>query len=127
MAQDQVRDFSGGINQSGVRAFNERLLLSILQRSDGLSSGDLARRTGLSPQTTSVILRKLEQDGLLVRGDRVKGKVGKPSQPFTLNPDGAFAVGLKLGRRSPPWGAVLRACLPVRPGRSPRARIRKRK
>ncbi|MEL7091731.1 MAG: ROK family transcriptional regulator [Pseudomonadota bacterium] len=100
MAQDQVRDFSGGINQSGVRAFNERLLLSILQRSDGLSSGDLARRTGLSPQTTSVILRKMEQDGLLVRGDRVKGKVGKPSQPFTLNPDGAFAVGLKLGRRS---------------------------
>ncbi|MEL7165842.1 MAG: ROK family transcriptional regulator [Pseudomonadota bacterium] len=100
MAQDQVRDFSGGINQSGVRAFNERLLLSILQRSDGLSSGELARRTGLSPQTTSVILRKMEQDGLLVRGDPVKGKVGKPSQPFTLNPDGAFAVGLKLGRRS---------------------------
>lgn len=96
----QVRDFSGGINQTGVRAFNERLLLSILQRSDGLSSGELARRTGLSPQTTSVILRKMAQDGLLLRGDPVKGKVGKPSQPFVLNPDGAFAMGLKLGRRS---------------------------
>ncbi|MEM6760677.1 MAG: ROK family transcriptional regulator [Pseudomonadota bacterium] len=100
MTLDHVRDFSGGINQSGVRAFNERLLLSILQRSDGLSSGELARRTGLSPQTTSVILRKMAQDGLLLRGAPVKGKVGKPSQPFTLNPDGAFAAGLKLGRRS---------------------------
>ncbi|MEO0745629.1 MAG: ROK family transcriptional regulator [Pseudomonadota bacterium] len=100
MTLDHVRSLSGGINQMGVRAYNERLLLSVLQRNGGLSGGDLARRTGLSPQTTSVILRKLEQDGLLRRGDPVKGKVGKPSVPFALHPDGAFSLGLKLGRRS---------------------------
>ena len=100
MTLDHVRSLSGGINQMGVRAYNERLLLSVMQRNGGLSGGDLARRTGLSPQTTSVILRKLEQDGLLRRGDPVKGKVGKPSVPFALHPDGAFSLGLKLGRRS---------------------------
>ena len=100
MTLDHVRSLSGGINQMGVRAYNERLLLSVMQRNGGLSGGDLARRTGLSPQTTSVILRKLEQDGLLHRGDPVKGKVGKPSVPFALHPDGAFSLGLKLGRRS---------------------------
>lgn len=95
-----VRRLSGGINQTGVRAYNERLLLSILQRNGGLPGSDLARRTGLSPQTASVILRKLEQDGLLTKGDPVKGKVGKPSVPFLLNANGVFSLGLKVGRRS---------------------------
>lgn len=100
MTLDHVRTLSGGINQTGVRAYNERLILSILQRNGGLPGRDLARRTGLSPQTASVILRKLEQDGLLLKGDPVKGKVGKPSVPYMLNPDGVFSVGLKIGRRS---------------------------
>lgn len=100
MTLDHVRSLSGGINQTGVRAYNERLLLSILQRNGALPGSDLARRTGLSPQTASVILRKLEQDGLLCKGVSVKGKVGKPSVPFALNPDGVFSIGLKVGRRS---------------------------
>ena len=61
---------------------------------------DMARRAGLSPQTVSVILRKLEKDGLLRRGDPIRGKVGKPSIPMELNPDGTFALGLKVGRRT---------------------------
>jgi len=100
MTLEHVRSLSGGINQTGVRAYNERLLLSILQRNGALPGSDLARRTGLSPQTASVILRKLEQDGLLTKGDPIKGKVGKPSMPFALNPDGVFSLGLKVGRRS---------------------------
>lgn len=100
MTLDHVRTLSGGINQTGVRAYNERLILSILQRNGGLPGSDLARRTGLSPQTASVILRKLEQDGLLLKGKPVKGKVGKPSVPYVLNPDGVFSFGLKIGRRS---------------------------
>lgn len=100
MTLDHVRSLSGGINQTGVRAYNERLLMSVLQRNGALPGSDLARRTGLSPQTASVILRKLEQDGLLSKGDPVKGKVGKPTVPFSLNPDGVFSIGLKVGRRS---------------------------
>jgi predicted NBD/HSP70 family sugar kinase len=100
MTLDHVRSLSGGINQTGVRAYNEKLMLSILQRNGALPGSDLARRTGLSPQTASVILRKLEQDGLLTKGDPVKGKVGKPSMPYALNPDGVFSLGLKVWRRS---------------------------
>jgi predicted NBD/HSP70 family sugar kinase len=102
MTLEHVRSLSSGINQTGVRAYNERLLLSVLQRNGALPGSDLARRTGLSPQTTSVILRKLAQDGLLRRGDPVKGrgKVGKPSVPFDIHPDGVFSMGLKIGRRS---------------------------
>ena len=96
----KVRSLSGGVNQSGLRHFNERLILSIIQRYGETPGSEIARLTGLSPQTVSVIIRKLENDGLVMRGDPVKGKVGKPSTPMALAPDGAFSIGLKIGRRT---------------------------
>jgi predicted NBD/HSP70 family sugar kinase len=96
----KIRTASSGVNQSGVRDHNERLLLSILQRTGGMAGIDLARQTGLSPQTVSVIFRKLEKDGFLQRGEPVRGKVGKPSIPMELAHDGVLSLGLKIGRRS---------------------------
>ncbi|MGB5557616.1 MAG: ROK family transcriptional regulator [Paracoccaceae bacterium] len=96
----KVRSLSGGVNQRGVRDFNERLLLSMIQRYGAKPGSELAKLAGLSPQTVSVILRKLEKDGLVVKGDPVRGKVGKPSTPMALAPDGVFSIGLKIGRRS---------------------------
>lgn len=96
----KIRPLNVGVNQSGVRDHNERLLLSMLLR-DGAKAGiDMARRAGLSPQTVSVILRKLENDGLLVRGEPIRGKVGKPSIPMKIKPDGVLSLGFKIGRRS---------------------------
>ena len=68
----------GGANQLRVRAYNERLVLSLVRRNAGLSKADIARLSGLSAQTVSVIMRALEKDGLLMRGTPVRGKVGKP-------------------------------------------------
>lgn len=89
-----------GSNQSGVRAFNERLVLTLLRTGGPQAKAVIARNTGLSPQTVSVIMRQLEADGLLLREDPLRGKVGQPSVPMRLNPDGALFFGLKIGRRS---------------------------
>jgi predicted NBD/HSP70 family sugar kinase len=89
-----------GTNQSGMRDYNERLVLSLVRQYGALAKSDIARMTGLSAQTTSVIMRALEQDGLLLRGEPVRGRIGQPSVPMSLNPDGAFFLGLKIGRRS---------------------------
>ncbi|ETX27959.1 ROK family transcriptional regulator [Roseivivax isoporae] len=89
-----------GSNQSGMRAHNERLVLSLVRRHGGLAKADIARATGLSAQTVSVIMRALEADGLLVKGAPVRGRVGQPSVPMRLAADGAFFFGLKVGRRS---------------------------
>lgn len=96
----KIRSLSGGVNQSGLRDYNERLLLSMLLRSGPMPGSDLARHAGLSPQTVSVIMRKLENDGLLERGAPQRGRVGKPSVPMGLAPNGVFSFGLKIGRRS---------------------------
>lgn len=89
-----------GSNQSGMRAHNERLVLSILRQQGALAKSDLARITGLSVQTVSVIMRGLEQDGLLLRGEPIRGRIGQPSVPMSLDAEGAFFLGLKIGRRS---------------------------
>lgn len=95
-----IKELTSGINQRGLRNHNERLILSVLQRFGPTAGSDLARMTRLSAQTVSNILRKLEGDEVVIRSAPVKGRVGKPSIPMRLNPDGAFAIGLKLGRRS---------------------------
>ena len=89
-----------GSNQSNMRAYNERLVLSLVRRNGPLPKITIAQMTGLSAQTVSVIMRSLEADGLLVKGEPVRGKVGQPSVPLSLNPDGALFLGLKIGRRS---------------------------
>ena len=58
---------SGGANQTRVRAYNERLVLSLVRRHGSQSKAEITRRTGLSAQTVSVIMRSLEKDGLLRR------------------------------------------------------------
>ena len=100
MKQAVVRSISPGLSQKGIRNHNERLILSLLQRHGPMPGGDLSRLAGLSPPTVSTILRSLENDGLLSRGEPVRGRVGKPSTPMAIAPDGAFSWGLKIGRRS---------------------------
>jgi len=95
-----ILDPSGGANQLGVRAHNERLVLSLVRRHGALSKADIARRSGLSAQTVSVIMRELEKDGLLSRDAPVRGRVGQPSIPMRLNPDAVLSFGIKIGRRS---------------------------
>jgi predicted NBD/HSP70 family sugar kinase/predicted transcriptional regulator len=99
-AEPAERHFHRGTNQSGMRDRNERLVLSLVRQHGSLAKTDIARMTGLSAQTVSVIMRELEEEGLLLRMEPVRGKVGQPSVPMALNPDGAYFLGLKIGRRS---------------------------
>lgn len=89
-----------GSNQSGLRAYNERLILTLLRSRGPTPKAEVARITGLSAQSASVIMRSLEKDGLIERCTPVRGKVGQPSVPMRLAADGALFFGLKVGRRS---------------------------
>lgn len=89
-----------GTNQTGVRLYNERLVLSLIRLHGELPKADIARLTGLSPQTISIITNALEADGLVLKGTPQRGRIGQPSVPYSLNPDGAYFLGLKVGRRA---------------------------
>ena len=100
-----------------MRQFNERVVLQAIRQHGSLPKADLARLTGLTAQTIGLITARLEDDGLLLRQARVRGRIGQPSVPLALNPDGAFSIGVKIGRRSADW-LLVDFCGAVRQRRS---------
>ena len=89
-----------GSSQGGVRQYNERVVLQAIRLHGALPGAEIARLTQLTAQTISLITKRLTDDGLLLRGAPQRGKVGQPSVPLSLNPDGAYSIGIKVGRRS---------------------------
>lgn len=89
-----------GSNHTGMRQFNERTVLQAIRLHRAIPKADLARVTQLSKQTVSIIVERLMDEGLLVKQARLRGGIGQPSIPLALNPDGAFSVGVQVGRRS---------------------------
>ncbi|MCV0425063.1 MAG: ROK family transcriptional regulator [Roseibium sp.] len=99
--EEQLRAYpQKGTNQVAVRSYNERLVLQLVREHGSLTKADATRATGLSPNAASVIFRSLEEEGLLLRGERIRGRIGQPSTPMRLNPDAHHYVVLKIGRRS---------------------------
>lgn len=89
-----------GSSQGGMRQYNERVVLQAIRLHGALPGAEIARLTHLTAQTVSLITKRLIEEGLLLKRAPVRGKVGQPSVPLGLNPDGAFSIGVKVGRRS---------------------------
>lgn len=95
-----VFDASGrGLQHQGLRKANERAVLTVIGFNPGVSNADIARQSGLAPQTVSAILADLDNAGLIVRGEVLRGRRGQPATPIFLHPEGAFAVGVEIGWR----------------------------
>jgi predicted NBD/HSP70 family sugar kinase len=97
---DAARLRPRGSNHVGMRQFNERVVLQAIRLHGSVAKAEIARLTHLTPQTVQVIIARLEADGLVRKLEPIRGKVGQPSVPMALNPDGAFSIGIKIGRRS---------------------------
>lgn len=74
--------------------------MSLIRQLGSAPKAEIAQKTGLSAQAVTVIINSLEAESLLIRKEPQRGRVGQPTIPFALNPDGAFGIGLKVGRRS---------------------------
>lgn len=97
-AHYDARDVRGS-NHSGMRQFNERTVLQAIRQNVALPKADIARLTQLSTQTVAIIVERLMADHLLIKHERIRGKIGQPSVPIALNPEGAYGLGIQIGRR----------------------------
>lgn len=88
-----------GTNHVALRAVNERLVLSLIRTHGSLSKAQLAELSGLTAQTASVISRSLIDAGLLLAGSPVRGRIGQPFVPLSLNPTGASFLGVHVDKR----------------------------
>jgi predicted NBD/HSP70 family sugar kinase len=97
----EVTDFfepaGRGVQHSSLRAANRRAVLTTIAFNPGISNADISRRTGLAPQTASAIVAELEDDGLINRGDVLRGRRGQPATPLFLKLDAAYSVGVDVG------------------------------
>jgi predicted NBD/HSP70 family sugar kinase len=87
-------------NSVQLRHYNERVILQALELHKEASKAELARFVQLTPPAISSIVDSLADAGLVrPLGKRFGGK-GQPALLFGLDPDGAFTVGIHVGRRS---------------------------
>lgn len=103
MTSEPVRDAfdagGRGLQHQGLRRANERAVLTVIGFNAGVSNADIARLSGLAPQTVSAILTDLDGLGLIARGEVLRGRRGQPATPISLHPEGAFAIGIEIGWR----------------------------
>lgn len=86
-----------GVQHASLRAANRRAVLTTIAFNPGISNADVSRRTGLAPQTASAIVAELEGDGLIIRGDVLRGRRGQPATPLFLKLDAAYSIGVDIG------------------------------
>ena len=103
MTSEPVRDAfdagGRGLQHHGLRRANERAVLTVIGFNPGVSNADIARLSGLAPQTVSAILTDLDGLGLIARGEVLRGRRGQPATPISLHPEGAFSIGIEIGWR----------------------------
>ncbi len=90
----------GATDARSIRRFNERAVLLEMRRTGPVSKPEIARRVALTPQAVNTIVDGLVRSGFAREDGRRTGAIGFPSTLFTLRPDGAYAIGIKVGRRS---------------------------
>lgn len=88
-----------GVQHASLRAANRRAVLTTITFSPGISNAEVSRRTGLAPQTASAIVTELEDDGLVTRGDVLRGRRGQPATPLYLDYAGAYGIGCEISWR----------------------------
>ncbi|WP_443059269.1 ROK family transcriptional regulator [Streptomyces sp. NBC_00435] len=91
---------ASGVNLPVLRGHNDALVLDLLRGAGpaGLGRGDLATRTGLTPQAVSKITARLRDEGLVADAGREPSTGGKPRTLLRLVPQARYAVGVHLDR-----------------------------
>jgi glucokinase len=80
-----------------LRQVNGQTVMSLIIRHRPVTRVELARRSGLSKQTVSEIVRQLEEGGWVRETGRVEGRVGRSPIAYELNPRSGFVIGVDLG------------------------------
>lgn len=88
-----------------ARQVSTRAVMTAVMEYGPISRAGISRATGLSKQTTSEIVRLLEETGWVEESGVTKGKVGRAAILYQVVPGAAYIIGVDLG------GTKLRAAL----------------
>lgn len=89
-----------GTNLTRAKMHNRRAVLEVVRTHGSLTRAEIARLTALTPQTISNIVAELQTQGILNAHDPSRKGRGQPPTPLSINPDGAYSVGLQIDMKS---------------------------
>jgi len=89
-----------GSNSVQLRHYNERVVLDAVRRFGDASKAEIARFAHLTPPAVAGIVDSLVAAGYLVENGKRFGERGQPSAMYRLSGDGAYSIGLHIGRRA---------------------------
>jgi predicted NBD/HSP70 family sugar kinase len=87
-----------GTNLTYTKEYNLRIVHETIRVFGPISRAEVARRTELTVQTVSNLVKELLSKNWILEADRVQAGRGAPSVTLALNPEGAFSIGLDLDR-----------------------------
>jgi len=79
------------------KQYSRRVVAEVLLHKAPLSRAELARATGLSKQTISIVVADLETEGWVRSVGISKGAIGRTAVSYDLARDAAFSIGVDLG------------------------------
>lgn len=74
------------------------MLLQAIRANERITIAELATLTGLTSTGIAAIVRRQLDDGLIREAGRVQGARGQPAMRYSVNPEGAFSLGVNLDR-----------------------------
>ena len=85
-------------DQSLIREINRMALVRAVQRTPGLSRAELAKDTGLTKSTVSVLVQDLVDEGWLLESDvQATGAIGRRPTPLFLDGNRLAMIGADVG------------------------------
>ena len=88
-----------GTNQEFGRPYNRRIVLETIRQHGPIERAGIAQRVGLTVQTVANIIRELEELGLVTGERTLRKSRGSPPTSLTINPQGAYAIGVNVTPR----------------------------
>ena len=96
----KTRKAIAGTNLEQAKSHNRRVVIEAVRSHGELSRAEIARITALSSQTASNIVEELVAAGLLQAEPMRKPRRGQPAIPYSINPSGAYSIGLQLDHQA---------------------------
>ncbi len=85
------------LNAATMKKQNQKKIIATLMITE-CSRAELSRKTGLTRAAISIIADELLEQGVIMEGDPILGKVGRKSFVLKLNPDRFHMIGIDLAR-----------------------------
>ncbi|MEY4296138.1 MAG: hypothetical protein RLY82_1826 [Pseudomonadota bacterium] len=84
-------------DQQLVRRINRSVILRLLRKQPGLSRAQIAKESGLTKSTVSLLVQGLMQDGWLCEGNAAnEARLGRPSTPLQIDDTTLALVGVEV-------------------------------